>query len=34
MLGKHILFAGEMEWAYFFQFDITKQHRDNKTGTK
>ena len=36
MLGKYraILSAGDTEWAYFFCFDITKQQRYNKTGTK
>ena len=29
-----ILSAGDTEWAYFFRFDITKQHRNNKTVTK
>ena len=36
MLGKFsdIVSAGDTEWAYFFGFDITKQHRNNETGTK
>ena len=36
MLEKNsdILSAGDTEWAYFFNFDITKQHRNNETATK
>ena len=36
MLGKYsdILSAGDREWAYFPRIDITKQHRNNETGTK
>ena len=36
MLGKYsdILSAGDTERAYFTHFDITKPHRNNKTGTK
>ena len=36
MLRKYndILFAGDTERAYFSRFYITKQHRNNETGTK
>ena len=36
MLEKYsdIWSAGDTERAHFFRFDITKQHRNNETGTK
>ena len=35
MLGNYsdTLSGGDTEWAYFFRFDITKQHRNNEIGT-
>ena len=32
--NSDILSAGDTEWAYFFHFGITKQHRNNETATK